>query len=84
MDWMQIANTVGGWGVSVGLVTEFLRRLLRGDFILKREYDDVVSRASKATTIAEESVKRQGLLSEQTITTQAELIKHLRKEDADR
>jgi hypothetical protein len=84
MDWQSLLTAQGGWAMAATLVAVFLRLLLKGDFVLRREYEDVVKRADSATLDAKEAVKQQAAASEQTIATQAELIKHLRKEDATR
>jgi hypothetical protein len=80
MDWQQLLTAQGGWGFAVLISGTVARLVLKGDLVLKREYEGVVKRADVATIEAKEAVHQQGSLSAQTIATQAELIKHLRKE----
>lgn len=83
MDWQQLLTAQGGWAFSAVFAGAIARLVLKGELILRREFDRIVKEADKATTLADEAVKRQSVLSDQTISTQAELIKHLRKEGAD-
>lgn len=75
MTWLDFLSTTGGWGMSAILVAEFLRRLTRGEFVLKSQYDLVVKAANDATNEAKAAVEKQGEASKQTIATQSELIK---------
>jgi hypothetical protein len=79
MDWQTLLTDQTGWAVAAALVGAFLRSLMRGDLVLKREYDGVLERANTATEEAKELVRRQGELSERTISSQADLIKSLRE-----
>jgi hypothetical protein len=84
MNWTEFMTGQAGWGAAAALVAEFLRRLLKGDIVLRREYESVITKADTATEKAEAAVERQAKLSEQTIAAQAELIKQHRQEDATR
>jgi hypothetical protein len=53
MDWSQIINNQGGWVFSIAMAAEGLRRLLKGDVVLGREYNRTVTAAELATQKAE-------------------------------
>lgn len=80
MDWMGLLTAQGGWAFAVALSGTVARLVLKGELVLKREYEGVVKRADIATAEAKQAVERQATLSEQTISSQSELIKHLRGE----
>lgn len=68
-----------GWVAAAASWVELARRLLKGDLVLKSQYELVVEDATKATDKADKAVDRQAALSEQTIASQAEVIKTLRE-----
>lgn len=81
MDWQSLLTAQGGWAFSVMMAAGIARLVLKGELVLKREFTALLARADDATAKAEAAVERQAALSEQTIASQSELIKHLRGEE---
>lgn len=79
MEWSEFLREDMGWAACIGLAAEVARRVFKGDLVLGREYKGVVEEANKAVEKADKAVERQASLSEQTIASQAEVIKALRE-----
>jgi hypothetical protein len=84
MDWSKLLSDGGGWLVSTALVAEFLRRLMKGDIVLGREYDRVVThdvetseRVERITAEQAAAAKEQAASHTQIINQQAVLIASL-------
>lgn len=62
MEWKAIQD-IGGWGVVVIGGIEFFRRLMRGDFVLRREHEDVIAERDQLRADARSTT---AVLSDQT------------------
>jgi hypothetical protein len=71
MEWQQFLRGEMGWAAAAAMVLEFFRRLLKGDIVLKREYDTALSTASKAVEKADALVDEANNQALETIKAQA-------------
>ena len=79
MDWSSFLRGEAGWAVVATGAAEFLRRLMKGDFVLRREYEAVVETAKVAVAKADKAVDDANENAQKTIAAQAQVIETLQK-----
>lgn len=81
MDWTTFIFREGGWGASATLVAAFFRLLLKGELVLKREFDAVVTQSAHYMEEAKARSIEGAVASKETISIQRELINHLKSKE---
>lgn len=71
MNWESFLRGDMGWAATVGLAVELARRVLKGDLVLKREYNEVVTKADTAIAKADRLVDEANAQAVKTIEAQA-------------
>lgn len=81
MNYSDFLRGEAGWAASAAMVVEFLRRLLKGDIVLRREFDAMSDSAKEAIEKADKLVDEANQSALKTIESQAKLIElHERRE----
>ena len=80
MEWSDFLRGELGWGALAVSVAGFLRSLMNGDLVLRREYESLKETAREAIEKADAAVERANANATKTIEAQAEVIESYKRD----